>query len=127
MGFPKKSLAIVDSLIDTQTKKGKEMHLWNCYFKKGIILDRTGDTDKSLWVFLNPYVLENSSGMHFHSQKNPGKFPKRKWRASSRDCHWLKKKVAKLDKERKKMYGGLIDKASIYVTHILHHYIHWIA
>ena len=48
MGFPKKSLAIVDNLIHQHTKKGNSKALWNCYFKKGIILDRTNEPDQSL-------------------------------------------------------------------------------
>jgi 5-keto 4-deoxyuronate isomerase len=48
MGMPKKSLAIVDNLIKQHTKKGDEKYLWNCFFKKGIILDRTGDPDQGL-------------------------------------------------------------------------------
>jgi hypothetical protein len=48
MGFPNKSLTIVESLIKQHTKKGNVSELWNCYFKKGIILDRTNEADASL-------------------------------------------------------------------------------
>lgn len=48
MGFPKKALDIVCSLIkDEESSKSKE-NLWNCYFKQGVIIDRMGEPEKSL-------------------------------------------------------------------------------
>jgi hypothetical protein len=45
MGFTKKSLNIVDSLIRQYTQGNNEEDLWNCYFKKGIILDRINEPE----------------------------------------------------------------------------------